>query len=73
MQSKVKIPKNKTKVHPPDRIKEKKNLTKEHYTGGQHLQILLESSELRCCPTPSICQVEGIFGQIGPVISGGLH
>jgi hypothetical protein len=33
-------------VHPPDKIKEKKKLRKEHYTGSQDLQFLLESTEL---------------------------
>jgi hypothetical protein len=37
--------KNKAKVHCPDRIKGKKKLKKEHYTGGQDLQLLLESVE----------------------------
>jgi hypothetical protein len=48
-------------VHPPDRIKKTK-LKKEHYTGGQDFQFLLESTEWRCCSTPSTCQAEGIFG-----------
>jgi hypothetical protein len=40
--------KKKAKVHPPDRIKKKKKLRKEHCTGGQDLWFLLEPTEWRC-------------------------
>jgi hypothetical protein len=37
----------KVKIHPSDRIKINKN-KKEHYTGSQDLQFLLNSIEWRC-------------------------
>jgi hypothetical protein len=73
MLSKIKV--NKAKIHLPFRIL-KKNLKKDHYTGGQDLQFLLQSTEWRCCPTPSTCQAEGLFGLGWPdwaIILGGLH
>jgi hypothetical protein len=39
--------KRKAKGYPPDRIKKKK-LKKDHYTGGQDLHFLLESTQWRC-------------------------
>jgi hypothetical protein len=48
-------------VHPPDRTKKKK-LKKEHYTGGQDLQILLKSTEWRCKSYSFHMSEERIFG-----------
>jgi hypothetical protein len=45
-------------MHPPDRIKTNK---KEHYTGSQDLQFLLDSTPGDVSPTPSIWHAEEIL------------
>jgi hypothetical protein len=49
-------------VHPPDRIKKNKKFEKEHYIEDKTSSFYSTQQSGDVSPTPSTCQVEGIFG-----------